>query len=393
MGGLVRSSRLPDDLTPNSLATTLARVRASGRAILDLTESNPTRVGLPYPPDLLAPLADAASLAYDPQPFGLPSARAAVAADFARRGVEVSPDHICLAASTSEAYAWLFKLLCDPGDRVLVPRPSYPLFEHLTALECVEASPYELDADGHWRIDVEAVARQLDERTKAVLVVSPNNPTGSVLHRDELDALAEACARHGAALIGDEVFADYRLDGQHGAPSVAQQSRALAFALGGLSKSVGLPQVKLAWIALAGPESLVAEARAGLEIVADTFLSVSTPVQVAAPALLERGAVIREAIRARTGRNLQALSAAVAAAPSITLHPPAAGWCAVLQVPAVRSEEALVLDLVEADGVLVHPGYFFDFPRELVIVVSLLPAPDVFDTAVARLLARVSSPA
>lgn len=393
MDGLVRSSRLPNDLAPNPLATTLARVRASGCVILDLTESNPTRVGLPYPSDLLAPLADAASLAYDPQPFGLPTARGAVAADFARRGVEVSLDRICLAASTSEAYAWLFKLLCDPGDRVLVPRPSYPLFEHLTALECVEASPYELEADGHWRLDVEAVARQLDERTKAVLVVSPNNPTGSVLHGDELEALADACARHGAALIGDEVFADYRLDGQPTAPSVAQQSRALAFALGGLSKSVGLPQLKLAWLALAGPEPLVAAARAGLEIVADTFLSVSTPVQVALPALLESGGAIRDAIRARTARNLQALSAAVAATPAISLHPPAGGWCAVLQVPAVRSEDSLVLDLLEEDGVLVHPGYFFDFPREAVIVVSLLPDPAVFDAALARVLARACSPA
>lgn len=393
MAGLVRSSRLPDDLAPNPLATALARLRASGRAILDVTESNPTRVGLPYPPDLLAPLGDASSLAYDPQPFGLASARGAVAADFARRGVEVSLDRICLAASTSEAYAWLFKLLCDPGDRVLVPRPSYPLFEHLTALECVEASPYELEADGHWRIDVETVARQIDDRTKAVLVVSPNNPTGSVLHQDELDALADACARHGTALIGDEVFSDYRLDGQPVAPSVVQQSQTLSFALGGLSKSVGLPQLKLAWIALAGPEPLVTRALAGLEIVADTFLSVSTPVQVALPALLERGGAVREAIRARTARNLQALAVAVAATPSITLHPPAGGWCAVLQVPAVRSEDALVLDLVEEDGVLVHPGYFFDFPREAVIVISLLPAPDTFDVAVGRVLARASTPA
>lgn len=391
MAAAVRSSRLPDDLAPNLLATALARVRAGGGTILDLTESNPTRVGLSYSPDLLAPLADPSALVYEPEPFGLASARAAVAADFACRGVAVRSDRVCLAASTSEAYSWLFKLLCDPGDRVLVPRPSYPLFEHLTALECIEASPYELEADGHWRLDVDAVARQIDERTKAVLVVSPNNPTGSVLHRDELDALAEACARHGVALIGDEVFADYRLDGLPAAPSVVQQSTALAFALGGLSKSIGLPQLKLAWIALAGPESRVAAAQAGLEIVADTFLSVSTPVQAALPALLDRGTAVREAIRQRTARNLQALVTAVAATPSITLHPPAGGWCAVLQVPSVRSEEALVLELLEQDGVLVHPGYFFDFPREAVIVLSLLPAPDVFDAGLARLLVRVAT--
>ena len=217
----MRSSRLPGSLAPNRLARAVAQRRTSGQPFLDLTESNPTRVGLSYPADLLAALAGAEALAYDPQPFGRRAARDAVVRDYARRGVSVSADHVCLAASTSEAYAWLFKLLCDPGDRVLVPRPSYPLFEHLTALECVEASPYELERDGHWGIDVEALARQVDGRTRAVLVVSPNNPTGSVLQREELDQLAQVCAAHDLALIGDEVFADYRLDGGPVAPSVS----------------------------------------------------------------------------------------------------------------------------------------------------------------------------
>jgi alanine-synthesizing transaminase len=382
----VRSSRLPASLAPNRLSEVVAERRASGRPLVDLTESNPTRVGLAYPPDLLAPLASHTALSYDPQSFGRADAREAVSRDYARRGVPVSPDRLCLAASTSEAYAWLFKLWCDPGDRVLVPRPSYPLFEHLTALECVEASPYELERDGHWRIDVEALARQIDDRTKAVLVVSPNNPTGSVLQRAELEALAQVCASHGLVLIGDEVFADYRLDGAPPAPSVLQQPVATAVSLGGLSKSVGLPQVKVAWLAVGGPDA--AEVMAGLEIVADTFLSVSTPAQVALPALLERGAGVRESIRARIGRNLAALRAAAAGAPAVTLLPPAGGWCTVLQVPAVRSEESLVLDLVVRDGVLVHPGYFFDFPGEAFVIVSLLPQPDVFDAGVGRLLAR-----
>ena len=389
----MRSSRLPADLAPNGLAEAVSRRRAGAGGVIDLTESNPTRAGLAYPPDLLAPLATAAGLAYAPQPFGLELARAAVVADYARRGVTTRLDRVCLAASTSEAYAWLFKLLCDPGDRVLVPRPSYPLFEHLTALECVEASPYELDLHGHWRIDVDALARQIDERTKAVLVVSPNNPTGSVIDRAELDALAAVCAAHDLVLIGDEVFADYRLDGEAPAPSVIDQAQAVAVSLGGLSKSVGLPQVKVAWMAVGGPADAVGRVMAGLEIVADTFLSVSTPAQVALPELLARGGVVRDEIRGRTARNLAALVAAVAAAPAVTLLPPAGGWCAVLQVPSMRHEEALVLTLVEQDGVLVHPGYFFDFPREAFLVVSLLVVPDDFDAGLARVLARVTEAA
>ncbi|MCC6990017.1 MAG: pyridoxal phosphate-dependent aminotransferase [Acidobacteria bacterium] len=386
----MRSSRLPADLAPNRLTEAVAQRRAGSGGLIDLTESNPTRAGLAYPPDLLTPLASAAGLAYAPQPFGQEAARAAVVADYARRGVATSLDRVCLAASTSEAYAWLFKLLCDPGDRVLVPRPSYPLFEHLTALECVEASPYELDLHGHWRIDVDALTRQIDERTKAVLVVSPNNPTGSVIDRAELDALAAVCAAHDLVLIGDEVFADYRLDGEAPAPSVIEQDRAVAVSLGGLSKSVGLPQVKVAWMAVGGPASGASRVMAGLEIIADTFLSVSTPAQVALPELLARGAVVREEIRARTARNLAALASAVTSVPAVTLLSPAGGWCAVLQVPSMRHEEALVLTLVEQDGVLVHPGYFFDFPREAFVVVSLLVAPDDFDAGVARVLARVT---
>lgn len=385
---IARSTRLPADLAPNRLSTAVARRRVSGRPWVDLTESNPTRANLPYPSDLLARLAASEALAYDPQPFGRESARTAVAADYARRGVEVSPSRICLSASTSEAYAWLFKLLCEPGDRVLVPRPSYPLFEHLTALECVEASPYELEQQGHWRIDVAALERQIDPRTRAVLVVSPNNPTGSVLHPDELATLADVCAERGLVLIGDEVFADYRFDTDLPAPSVIQQDRAVAVSLGGLSKSVGLPQVKLAWLAVGGPAEGAGALMTGLEIVADTFLSVSTPAQVALPSLLERGAVVRDAIRARTARNLEALRKAAEAVPAVTLLPPDGGWCAVLQVPSVRSEEQLVLDLLERDGVLVHPGYFFDMPREAFVVVSLLPDPAAFDRGVASLLAR-----
>ncbi len=384
----MRSSRVPRDLTPTPLAAAVARARANGRSLADLTQSNPTQAGILYPFDVLASLADPAGLAYQPEPFGTRDARAAVSADYLRRGVVVAPERVCLTASTSEAYALLFKLLCDPGDAVLVPRPSYPLFEHLTALECVTAVPYDLELHGDWRLDVSAVARLVDERTRAVLVVSPNNPTGSVVQPGELEALAALCAARGLALIGDEVFADYRLDGEEPGVSVLQQHQALAFGLGGLSKSVGLPQLKVAWIGVSGPDAAVADSLTGLEVVADTFLSVSTPAQVALPRLLERGAVVRDAIRARTARNLAALREAVAATPAVTLLPPAGGWCAVVQVPSLVSEEALVLTLLELDGVLVQPGYFFDFPREAFVVVSLLVDPGIFAPAIARVLAR-----
>jgi len=384
---------LPHDLTPTRLAAAVARLRASGRAVIDLTESNPTRVGLAYPPGLLAALADPRGLVYDPQPFGMPEARAAVAMDYARRGVDVAPQRIALTASTSEAYAHLFKLLCNPGDRVLVPRPSYPLFEHLTALEGVQAVPYDLDAHADWRMDVAAVTRAIDERTRAVLVVSPNNPTGSVLERADLEALADVAAKRGVAIVGDEVFADFEFGNDRRAVSVLAQDRALAFGLGGLSKSVGLPQVKVAWIGVSGPHALVEDALAGLEIVADTFLSVSTPAQVALPSLLTGGAAVRDAIRERCARNLRALAHAAAEAPAVSLQRPVGGWTAVLQVPAVPSEEALAMSLVDRDAVIAHPGYFFDFPREAFLVLSLLVAPDVFDAGIARVLARATEPA
>lgn len=384
-----RSRRLPPDLTPNAVSLALAERRASGHPLIDLTLSNPTQAGLPYPADLLAPLADPAGLQYEPEPLGRRAAREAVAADFARRGHGVSADCIALTASTSEAYAHLFTLLCDPGDEVLVPRPSYPLFDHLTAFQSVTAVPYDVEYHGHWQVDVGSVQRALSARTRALLVVSPNNPTGSWLQADELSALSTLCAARGLMLIGDEVFADYPLESRPGAVSVLAQRDVLTVALGGLSKSIGLPQVKLGWMAVQGPDAEVHEFLQAYELVADTYLSVSTPVQVAAPALLARGAVVRAAIQSRTVANLQALDAALMSLPSVTRLPVEGGWCAVLQVPATDGEEALVLRLLQDDGVLVHPGYFFDFPREAFVVVSLLPETEVFTDGVRRMLARV----
>ena len=382
------SSRLPPNLAPNAVSRAVEACRASGAHLIDLTESNPTAAGFLYPPDLLAPLASVEALRYEPQPLGLTAAREAVEREFARHGRSVAADRIALTASTSEAYALLFKLFCDPGDEVLVPQPSYPLFDHLTKLEAVVPVAYHLEYHGAWRVDVESVARAITGRTRAILVVSPNNPTGSFLHRDDLRLLAELCRRHGLALIGDEVFFDYPLDPAPEKASVLDQDGVVTCALGGLSKSCGLPQVKLGWIAWSGPAPFVARALSAYEIVADSYLSVSTPVQVAAGTILERGGTIRAQIQNRVARNLQALRAACAAQPAAVVLRAEGGWSAVVQVPAIRSEEDLVLTLITEDGVLVHPGYFFDFPREAYVVISLLVAPDRFDAGVAKALAR-----
>jgi len=382
------SSRLPQNLEPNAVARALEARRRAGSPILDLTATNPTAAGLTYPGDLLEPLADARALEYDPQPLGLWSARAAVAADFRRRGIVISADRVALTSSTSEAYAMLFKLLCDAGDAVLVPHPSYPLFAHLTQLESVTAIPYALEYHGSWRIDVDSIARAATGRVRALLIVSPNNPTGSFLHRDDLAAISRLAVANGWAIIGDEVFADYPLDPASHAAAVLPGAEVLTFSLGGLSKSAGLPQVKLGWIGFGGPTDVVDRAIGAYEIVADTYLSVSTPVQAAASQLIERGAAIRMQIVARVRRNLDALRAQAAAFPSIEVLPVEGGWSAVLKVPQVRPEEALVLELLAKDDVLVHPGYFFDFAREAFVVVSLLPEPAAFDRAIARILQR-----
>ena len=384
------STRLPENLAPNALARLVQAKRRAGAPIVDLTESNPTRAGFSYPDDLLAPLADARALDYDPQPLGLWPGRAAAAADFRRRGIVVSADRVALTSSTSEAYALLFKLLCDAGDQVLVPRPSYPLFEHLTQMESVTAVPYSLEYHGAWRIDLDSLRAAAVDRVRAILIVSPNNPTGSFLHRDDLDELAELAAARNLPLIGDEVFADYRLDPSPGSTHVLAASEVLTFSLGGLSKSAGLPQVKLGWIGFGGPSAKVDETIAAYEIVADTYLSVSTPVQAAAAELIERGAAIRGQILARLKRNLESLRTHATSFPAVAVLPVEGGWSAVMQVPSVGSEEALVLDVLDKDGILVHPGYFFDFPREAFIVVSLLVEPALFDKAIARVLPRVA---
>ena len=382
------STRVPRDLAANRLTIAVAAQRAAGRPLIDLTESNPTRAGFDYPADLLAPLADARALAYAPSPLGLREAREAVSRDYARQRLDVPADRIALTASTSDAYSVLFKLLCDAGDEVLVPRPSYPLFEPLAALDAVAPRAYDLDIHGGWTIDVSSVERAITPRTRALLVVTPNNPTGSLVSDDELDRLAAICAPRGIAMVADEVFADYELEpgALSRAGRVASRADVLSFSLGGLSKSIGLPQVKLGWIAVAGPEPLARAALERLEHVSDAYLAVSTPVQIAAPALLARGAAIRLQIAERVAVNYRMLKAGGDALAPCRVLRSDAGWYAVLHVPSLEPEEDLVLRLLATDEVLVHPGYFFDFPRESFLVVSLLPPPAAFAEAVARVL-------
>lgn len=379
------SQRLPPHGEVNALTHALARRRASCEPVTDLTESNPTRVGIDYPRDLLRGLADAAALRYEPHPFGLPSAREAVARDQARRGVDVDPAHVVLTASTSEAYTWLFKLLCDPGDAVLVPRPSYPLFEHLTRLEGVCATPFDLEYHGRWDIDYRAFDAA-PAATRALVVVSPNNPTGSYVSGRDVERLSALCQRRGWALIVDEVFADYPLEVDAPVTDIAARSSVLAFTLGGLSKSAGLPQVKLGWIIAGGPVAPRDAALAALEFVADTFLSVATPVQIAAGDLIHRAAPVRSQIQQRVRSNLAALREVARSFPACDVLRVEGGWSACVRVPRIRREEQFVVELLEREGILVHPGYFFDFPHEAVLVISLLPEAEVFIDASRRLL-------
>jgi aspartate/methionine/tyrosine aminotransferase len=299
--------------------------------------------------------------------------------------VTVDPAHVVLTASTSEAYSWLFKLLCDPGDGVLVPRPSYPLFDHLTMLEGVRAYPYSIEYHGHWAIDVESMTSAPPD-VRVLLVVSPNNPTGSFLSTDELERITQLCRQRSWALVVDEVFADYPLDARQPLTDIASRSGVLCFTLAGLSKTIGLPQLKLGWCVAGGPAAERDAALAALEVIADSYLSVGTPVQVAAPTLFRAGASIRSSIQQRTRRNLATLRAVTAGFPACEVLRADGGWSAVLRVPSTRGEEPLVLDLLSVERILVHPGYFFDFPRDTYLVVSLLPHEDVFADAVTRLL-------
>jgi len=372
----VFSSRLNWSQETNRLSELLARKRQSGAPILDLTESNPTHAGFAYPPELLAPLADPRALTYDPVARGLDSARAAVSRYY---NGAIPPSRILLTASTSEAYSHLFKLLADPGDEILVPRPSYPLFEFLAHLDSVQVRHYPLRYDGAWHIDFHALEQTLTNRTRAIVIVNPNNPTGSFLKRDELDRLES----FGIPLIADEVFSDYAFsDDPQRVRSLAGDRRVLTFSMSGLSKIAGLPQMKLGWIVASGPHHETALHR--LDLIADTYLSVATPVQLALPALLASN--IGDQIRRRTAANLAHLRRTIEGSPIHLLHVEG-GWYATLQVPRLRTEEEWSLTLLDQHDVLVQPGFFFDFESEAFLVLSLLTPPEIFQAGLTRISA------
>ncbi|MBM63612.1 MAG: aspartate aminotransferase [Acidobacteria bacterium] len=389
--GFMFSDRIPA-LRSNSISKALQRHREAGGSINDLTVSNTSCVGLDYPDGLLDPLADPAGLRYHPSPLGKFSAREAVAEYLADRDVSVSPDRVVLTASTSDAYTLLFKLLCNPADLVLTPQPGYPLFEHLTRLDGLLSRRYLLEYHGRWSLNVDSLRCAVEPGVRAVVLVNPNNPTGSFVQSDEWDMVRDVAAQEKLALISDEVFDTYLIEETvaGSAGRLVAETEVLTFTLGGLSKSAGLPQLKLGWILVGGPEDLVREALIRLEFICDSYLSVATPVQLAVGALLENTRPLVDGIRSRIQVNFAALRELTQRFPACQVLHLEAGWYAVIQVPSIRSEEALVIELIEQDGVLVHPGYFFEFPRGAFLIVSLLPEPERFTKGVTRILKRAS---
>jgi hypothetical protein len=387
----VFSHRSAFERDPNDLARAVESARARGARVLDLTESNPTAAGFPAPPALLAALAHPRGARYEPHPLGHREARRAVAEELARGGIHAAADRIALVCSTSEAYSLAFRLLCDPGDRVLVPRPSYPLLEHLARADGVELLPYRLAYDGAWHVDLADLrARAEESRVRGVVCVHPNNPTGSFTSREETRALAEL----GLPIVSDEVFAAYPFAGAPDRAASLVDAAAgdgprapLVLALGGLSKYAALPQLKLAWMIAAGRAA--PEALARIEILADAYLSVATPVQLALPEIFALACGTRAAIADRLARNRAALERAVAGTAATVLRAEG-GWYAVLRLPATRSDDEWALDLLEERGVLVQPGWLYDFEGGPFAVISLLVPEREFAEGVAAIAAFAS---
>jgi alanine-synthesizing transaminase len=385
------SSRTDWLLAPNRLTRQLEDRRRQGLPVLDLTESNPTRCGFTPEPEILKSLLDRRSLVYEPDPRGLLVARQAVCDYYAARGVKITPEQVFLTTSTSEAYTFAFRLLADPGDIVIAPQPSYPLFDFLAGINDLEVVSYSLQYDGDWRIDLEDVSGCWVPRAKAMIVVHPNNPTGSYVKPSELNLAIQCCRQNRGALIADEVFADYVLEaGRDLVPSHADVSEVLTFTLSGLSKISALPQMKLGWVVVNGPEKELKAALERLEVIADTYLSVCAPVAYALPALLELRKTVQPRILERLKSNLSWLDQQTASCREVERLRTAGGWYVILKVPEAVSDEDWAVELLTGDGVLVHPGHFYDFPDDGYLVLSLLTEERVFREGTSRILARIS---
>ena len=374
------------NLDTNRLSEALARHRAIRRPLLDLTASNPTECGFDYDrPAIMRALSDADALDYKPDPKGLETARQAVAAYYAARSNEVSIENIFLTTSTSEAYSFVFRMLCNPGDELLIPTPSYPLFEFLADIQDVKLARYPLVYDYHWQIDFHALEQAITSRTRGAIVVHPNNPTGHFCKPEDLTRLNEVCSARQMALIADEVFLDFVLTGAQPL-SFATNTGALTFTMSGLSKISGLPQMKTAWLITTGPEHLRKQALARLEVIADTYLSMNAPMQLATPVFLEQRRGFQKQLMTRVRRNLSELDRQLAGQKSCSRLRMEGGWNTVLRVPATRSDEELAIELLATRDVYAHPGHFYDFPSNGYLIVSLITPEPEFAKGIERLL-------
>ncbi|MGD1021195.1 MAG: pyridoxal phosphate-dependent aminotransferase [Candidatus Sulfotelmatobacter sp.] len=382
------SDRTNWKLTRNRLTDTLEEVKSSGAHVLDLTISNPTKIGLHFDDArILESLASPRAMDYDPQPKGLPSARSAVANYYrAQHGMDgLDPGRLILTTSTSEGYSFVFRLLCNPGDELLVPKPSYPLFEFLADLQDVKLVSYPLIYDHGWQMDFPSLEKVVMRRTRGVVVVHPNNPTGSYVHAQEQELLNAFCAEHGLAIIADEVFLDYAHNGVPQQSFVANQG-VLSFTLSGISKISALPQMKLAWIVTSGPVAQREAAQARLEVISDTYLSMNAPIQWATPALLEQRQSVQRQLLDRVLANLAELDRQLAAQKMCQRLNVEGGWYAILRVPVMQTDEELAVDLLRRKSVLVHPGHFYDFPSDGYLVLSLIAVENEFAEGIRRLL-------
>ena len=375
------SRRTDWNLAPNRL--TLAHQQTSEKQIIDLTISNPTRAQIKYNESaILNALNHPQALDYDPQPKGLRSAREAVSRYYTPT---LDPESLILTTSTSEGYSFVFRLLCNPGDEILVPKPSYPLFDFLAELQDVKLVPYSLLYDHGWQIDFQSLEAAVTPNSRAIVLVHPNNPTGSYVSAEERRRLNELCHHHNLALIVDEVFLDYAHHKPQ--PTFAANPDALTFTLSGVSKISALPQMKLAWIAVSGPHASAAPAMQRLEIIADTYLSLNAPIQLAAPVLLDQRKTIQPQLMNRVRANLAELDRQLAAQKSCARLEIQGGWYAVLRIPVTRSDEDFAIEFLQRSGVLVHPGHFYDFPRDGYLILSLIANEDEFRKGIAKLLA------